>query len=970
MSDRTNPAHAGPGAGSRPCAACHDAAVTAHAAVALAFPGLPQETIRRLDDPERLTAGKVLCREGEPADCAWLVVGGRLRVHRRQGHVHRTVGEVGPGEVVGESVVEDGGLRRATVVARRDSLLVPVSPRLLADVISDCPEILSTFLRTAGRRSASRRETPVLTVVPAGGTEAVVDRLVERWRGWASTHVLDLGAADRTGEVVVASPLPGMGRVVVVGDLARPEETDRAVDLADEVAVVCAAASPGADPVLEHLARIGVRNRTAVFVHPSGTRMPAGSREWRAAHPGVRLLHLRDLDREHDDRVARLLAGLGVTLVLGGGGGRSMAEIGVHEELQRLGIPVDAVTGTSAGAVIGAGIASGYEGTDLRDASRSGFAGVRDPTIPAVGLLRGERLWNRLTDVFGDTDIEDLWLPYGCMATDLTAGTPVGFTEGPLRNALRASVSVPGVFPPFDHDGHLHVDGGLMDNVPVRLAEELVPDGIRIAVDVAPPNGPEAPGAPHSVSGVRLLVDRLLRRRPSELPSLATTMTQAMLLGAASRRAEARQRAHLHLDLPMEDHRLLDFGRVDLIADAGAQRARPLLHDWLRDRGDALLSDIRRPAKAIPDPPPLPVPTRAGAFSGALWLALADLRFRLRRFVVAVVAAGVTLALLLLMTGVVNQFDREPGATAATLGASHWVLPAGIENPFTSNATFPADVAAQVVVPPGEDGAAGQANAVVLARLPLTVDGETLDAILVGHPPTGPGAPEVDGVLAVGPDGVAVSRAVPAGLDEQIELGGRPVRVVGLVDDATLFAGMPLVFVPVEVARQQLAGGAAFASAFLADGAPTAVPAGMHVLTASEVAEAAKGPVERPILTLHIVRALLAIVAAMIIGAVVYLASIERTRDVAVLRAVGVEGSMLATGVAAQALAMAIIASLGAIALQVVMAPVFPLAVYLTATDLVLLPVLAAGIAMAASYAAIRRTLRIEPSAAFAAAGG
>ncbi len=373
----------------------------------------------------------------------------------------------------------------------------------------------------------------------------------------------------------------------------------------------------------------------------------------------------------------------------------------------------------------------------------------------------------------------------------------------------------------------------------------------------------------------------------------------------------------------------------------------------------------RPPAPTATTPGP-PGTTEGGAVVGAVWLAVADLRFRLRRFVVAVVAASVTLMLLLLMTGVVNQFDREPGATIETLGGSHWVLRNGIESPFASDAVFPTELAGQVGVAPD-----GQARMLVVASLPITVDDENREALLIGHPPDGPGAPDpAEGRLADGARGVAVSTAVGVEIGDTILVGGAEKEVVGTVRDSTLYAGMPLVFLPVAQSWERLSGGTPFASAVLLDSEPVTVPEGLHVRTAEQVAVAAKGPLERPILTLHLVRALLAIVAAMIIGAVVYLASIERTRDVAVLRAVGVRSPMLAIGVAVQALAMAVVAAIIGIGLQELIAPVFPMAVHLTTADLILLVVTAAVVAIAASYAAIRRTLRIDPSAAFAGAGG
>lgn len=944
------------------------------AALAQAFPTVAADELELPKRRRSARAGDLVCRAGEPADEAWLVVRGRLRAVRGTGATATILGDVGPGEIVGEAALLDSGVRQATLIAARDTDVAVLDRAWLAAAVARSPAVLGALLASLRDRPAvDRLDERLVALVATPGTEAEVAAVVERLQAMPGTAVVLAGGADLDDEGVVAALEADHRRAVLV---AGPEDdawSERCRRLADHVAVfVDVADAHRRHPAEEPTAHPVVQSRTTVLVHPPGTAAPTGTSGLLQHRPGVAHLHLRRGDDAHRDRVTRLLCRTGIALVLSGGGARALAEIGAYAELRRRGVPVDAAVGTSAGAVLAAGIATGAEPDELLERAGPGFVDVRDPTVPFVSLLKGERLWDGLTAGFGTVDIEDLWLPFGCVSTDLTVGDAAWHTQGELRLALRASVALPGVFPPVGIDGHLHVDGGLLDNVPVDLAARVAPGATRIVVDVSPAHGPAAdPEAPASVSGARLLLDRLRRRRPLPLPlpSLTATIGQSLILAGAANRNRARELADLHLDLPMEDFGLLEFGKLDRIVAAGAERSAAPIDRFLAQTEIDLVTLIAPDPAAPPPPPPDPTPleaTEGRAVLGAVWLAVADLRFRLRRFVVAVAAASVTLMLLLLMTGVVNQFDREPGATIDTLGGSHWVLRDGIESPFASDAVFAPGLADQVVAPEG-----GTARTLVVASLPIAVDGDTREAILIGHPADGPGTPvPVEGRLATDGSGVAVSTAAGVEVGERVLVGGSEREVVGTVADSTLYAGMPLVFVPIEQAWERLSGGAPFASAVLLEGEPASVPEGLHVRTADEVATAAKGPLERPILTLHLVRGLLAIVAAMIIGAVVYLASIERTRDVAVLRAVGVRSPMLAVGVAVQALAMAVVAAIIGIGLQELAAPAFPMAVHLTATDLLVLIATAAVVAMVASYAAIRRTLRIDPSAAFAGAGG
>lgn len=946
--------------------------VRAISSLGACFPEVDATLIEQAPAPIALAAGEVLCRAGEHADRAWLLLDGRLKVFR-DGDDRRerpsVVGEIRPGGLVGERGLLQGAVRDATVVVHRSSLLIPLDIAWFAEAIAESPSILTSLVGSIAEREERGDDGGhVLVLVPTVATADVVAGLAEHAAATGSVVIESGEIAVDELEARISTLEREHERLVLVAETGWTESTARACSLADSVAVVIdVARATELDVAEEHLGArsddtaTGLRN--VVFVHPRSTTIPTGTESLLAVRPGVRHFHLRRDDDPHRARVMRLLQGRGVALVLGGGGGRALAEIGVFAELWRQGVPVDAVVGTSGGAAIGAAIAQDVPPDQVLAHAEEGFTGVRDHTLPVVSVMKGRRLWDNLSARFGTRRIEDLWLPFGCMTTNLTAGRPEPLTTGEVRLAVRASVAIPGVFPPVDHAGDLLVDGGVFDNLPVSLVDDIAPGSFCIAVDVAPPHGLSAPAAPIAVSGGAIVRGRMLRRPIDEPPSLGTTITQSMVVSAAQARAEAIAGADLHLDLDMTDFRLFDFDRTEEIAAAGSTRSRSAIEHWLATDGAEYATGVPTEAESE-DRLEFERTTRRATF-GALWLAVVDLRHRLRRFVVAVVAATFTLTLLLLITGVVNQFDREPGATTDALGGSHWVVTDGIENPFTSNASFAPAVADAIE-------AAGATGHLALARLPLTVGGEAIDAVLVGHDESGPGAPEPDrGRRAAAAGEVAVASAVDSSVGDDILLGSTPVEVVGEVDDTTLFAGMPLVFVPIEEARRLVgAEDTPFVSAVLLDGPPDTVPDGLHVLTSSDVAEAAKGPIERPILTLHILQVLLAVVAALIIGAVVYLASVERSRDVAVLRAIGVNASMLAIGVATQALLMALVAALAAIALQTALAPVFPLQVHLTARDFVALPVVAIVIAMLASYASIRRTLRVDPVEAFAGAGG
>ncbi len=164
-----------------------------------------------------------------------------------------------------------------------------------------------------------------------------------------------------------------------------------------------------------------------------------------------------------------------VGLALGGGGVLGAAHVGVLQVLHERGIRPTIVAGTSAGALMGAAHASGFDPYRLeRLVLKLDWRDVGDLSlIPGLGLLDTKRLRRTLKKLGGDIAIEDLPVPFVAIATDVATGEPVELRTGSLADALRASMSVPGLFRPAHVDGRILVDGGLVANLPVEYALEM-----------------------------------------------------------------------------------------------------------------------------------------------------------------------------------------------------------------------------------------------------------------------------------------------------------------------------------------------------------------------------------------------------------------------------------------------------------------------------------------------------------------
>ena len=382
-------------------------------------------------------------------------------------------------------------------------------------------------------------------------------------------------------------------------------------------------------------------------------------------------------------------------------------------------------------------------------------------------------------------------------------------------------------------------------------------------------------------------------------PHLVSTMVRATLLSSVRDRQQVvdDRLADLYIDVAVEGGGLLDFSTGAAIADAAAESTRPVLERWVR--GDAEEGEAHvqtQPVIAAPPPP------SGRGWRGVMLLTARDLQHRATKLAAVIVGTAVVLTLLFLITGLVEQFQREPRETIAALGADLWMVRDGASGAFTSAAISPASVADEVT---GTD-----ASPVVIGRETVTADGETVDVVVIGYEPDGIGEPGLpDGELPSAPREIAIDDSAGVAVGETIELGGTIYTVSGRTDGTTMFAGMPIVFLPLESAQAILYREQPLAAAVLLDGEPSALPDGYHTLDNEAIAVDALRPLDGAISSVNLIRFLLWFVAALIIGTMSYLTALERLRDMAVLKAVGASTRQLATSIAVQGAIVALLAA-------------------------------------------------------------
>jgi predicted acylesterase/phospholipase RssA/CRP-like cAMP-binding protein len=520
-------------------------------------------------ETRRLDVGAVLCREGEQGGSAFLITAGRFVVER-QG---REIESVGRGELVGEMSLLTGEPRVATVTAVRAGSVLELSAPAFDEVLARHP----SFHRAVTRQVVDRlsramstvdrtRSTTVVAVLHDGSSAArdTVDLFLQRL-GPRSVIITggsdDLTSLETTADLVVINPDP-----------ADPKSRawafahcDRALAFVDATANATTVRSLTSGPAVD-----------LVLVHPRSTACPHHTRRWLDTLTVPTHHHIRNGDTDDVDRLTRRVTNREIVLVLSGGGARGMAHIGLWAAMTDHGIPIDAVVGVSAGAVVGAVMAMGLtpaEGGRLATELFADRQGPIDLTIPTVALAAGTRINDRLRSLCGpDRRIEDLWLPLTIVSTNLTTGGVHLHRDGPLWRAVRASTAIPGVFPPVPEPDGLLVDGGVVANLPIEVARRRHTGAIIIASDVSKKMqlAPDGFPAEAEIGGFKAL-RRRLRRQPGAR-SMVSVLAQVTALGGAGANLDL---ADTYLAFDLDRYGMFDFRKGQAIIDEGRRQAEP-----------------------------------------------------------------------------------------------------------------------------------------------------------------------------------------------------------------------------------------------------------------------------------------------------------------------------------------------------------------------------------------------------------
>jgi len=546
-----------------------------------------------------LPGGAPLFRAGEPADQLYWLRAGRLAVLSRPTHGEpRSLGIVRAGEPVGEMALVQDSTHSADVIALHDCEVIALPRRLFFEAVGRDPALMIELARLMVGRARETASGVALSEPSVFGFAAategprirtMVDRIAGAIRrsGYSATVI---GAEARS------APTEWFSNVAHVHDFvlyaAEIDEAPWRTLISRQVdrlfRVGRGGSEPPAAPASRGVEALGTQNLVDLILLQSPMCVaPRGSAAWSSALSPARLFHIREGDAGDTDRLARVITGQAVGLVLSGGAARAFAHIGAIRVLRERKVPIDFIGGVSMGAVIGLGLAMGWSMEELEIRVRRAFvetSPLGDIAFPLVALTHGRRVRERLTEHFGDRQICDLWLPFFCVSSNLTTGGYQLHRRGLAREAVRASLSLPGVLPPVVDGGNVLVDGAVMNNYPADIMRAIQPGPI-IGVDVGRGRSVDADDLSNPITFWRWLFTGAWRHGP---PIVSLLMRAATV--STGRDLAAARAATDVLVLPMvDDIEIRDWRSYDPAVAAGELAAREAL-----DNVTGAITDLRR----------------------------------------------------------------------------------------------------------------------------------------------------------------------------------------------------------------------------------------------------------------------------------------------------------------------------------------------------------------------------------------
>ncbi len=452
-----------------------------------------------------LNRGETLFNQNDEADSIYILLSGKLEVLINDGdNIEKRIGFVYRTETVGEMAMLTEGLRSATVRSFRNSILAKMSNLNFMELCYSKPNFAINVSRFIVKRlentiqaKKSRLKYSNISIFDAGNnakTSGCIDALIRLYKD--KNNFLTIGKKEiieiigenendkRINLLKIAHFIneQEIKNINIIFDLRLidSEIIIQLLDYSDSLLLFYDASKEFNFSDLNNINQFcehAIGKIKHIICHRSDLFLPSNTISFLANLKKGEHTHIRENNHSDILRIFKNINGKSIGLVLGGGGAKGIAHLGVLKALSEAKIHIDYIAGTSIGAIYAGAYAMYQDYKAVYEISQKTIA--ENPTdafnfnlLPRFSLYSDRKINRQLSSVFKDCDFEDLWLPFFCISSNITVPEMTVHETGNLKNAIRASMSVPGLLKPIIINNNLHVDGGVFNNIPIDVMLE------------------------------------------------------------------------------------------------------------------------------------------------------------------------------------------------------------------------------------------------------------------------------------------------------------------------------------------------------------------------------------------------------------------------------------------------------------------------------------------------------------------
>ncbi len=541
--------------------------------------------------------GDSLFEQGAVDKAFFIVLSGRFRVIACENKLQHVLGDIAEGELVGEFAFFLNEPRSATIYALRPSVVIEIDQNLYLKIVALKPEFAASVTSVLVKRLKMNNLQKHLKAAPRNFAIINVHNSdISSWTTLLETQFnlsgtrfnvydeSDIENADQNQFFESIEELDNL-KFFVCSESSM-QWSQQSLDYADIVIVVSDFYANNELTTIESQLKIYQQNILnkkiyLILLHPENAPQPQNTSRWFKNRTIDLHFHFRENHLGDAQRICRILTNKAVGVVLGGGGAKGFAHLGAVKAMKKEGIPIDFIGGSSAGALNGFTIANFDFDFDkiVEFANYSAKQRItsNDYAIPFISMLTGKKIARVLDTLFGETEIEDFWISCYCISSNYSSSTLQLHKSGPASKIVQASIAIPGIFPPVIIENELHVDGGVVDNLPIEFMSHYPVDNI---IALALSNISNRKIDLKSTPDARMLFwDKILRTKKYKLPGIISIIINSLSLNSNQKQAQQKELATMYVELNLKGVSFINDAKWNSIFLKGYNQMKTYLNE-------------------------------------------------------------------------------------------------------------------------------------------------------------------------------------------------------------------------------------------------------------------------------------------------------------------------------------------------------------------------------------------------------